>query len=137
MIFLKAIVLWMVFIFIGTNLLGLIVRGFLQSPIIDDDASDRGQALLAKEKAKGDIGMGIITLLACAGYFYAINHYGNIYLVLCAVFAMIIRLPDLLWEIQTSRKVTAKEAPQGIVYTLAAVGMWILLPLIWASLLVK
>ncbi|MEO7311099.1 MAG: hypothetical protein ABIX01_11925 [Chitinophagaceae bacterium] len=109
---LKAVGAYFVLLFVGTNLIGLIVRSFL---------------------TKGGGITGIIFSLIAAGYLYCLYHFFNIGVATAGLVHMITRIPDLLFEIRTGEKVSNTNKPKGPLYITTSILSWLTLPLLWYS----
>ena len=131
---LKSILAWGIILLASANLLGSVVRGLCWSrPSFDREVSDRLNRVLDSECRRMVVSNAIMTLLAigaAAGFLYALFHFWNIGLVLAATMMMLGRLPDLLYEIETGKKLL----PKGLLSTLATLLFWFALPLTWYSL---
>lgn len=134
---LKTIAAWVIMLLVGTNLIGLIVRGLFWSPPSIDGTTDRVREVLHCESSRmsfTNAGMTFGSILVAAAYLFALFHFWNAGLALAGVIVMASRIPDLIWEIRTGRKPTRKERPRGPVYFLASTFLWASLILVWYSL---
>jgi hypothetical protein len=134
---LKAITAWVIMLLVGTNLIGLIVRGLFWSPPSVDAPTDRVQEVLARESSRMSLTNGVMTfgsMILAAGYLFALFHFWNLGLALAGIAIMASRLPDLSWEIRTGRKPAHKDRPRGPIYFLASTFLWASLVLVWYSL---
>jgi hypothetical protein len=134
---LKTIVASVVLLFVGTNLIGLIVRGFVWSPPSVDAPTDRVAEVIRHESRRmggTNMAMTILSILATAIYLYALFHLWNVWLAVAGAIIMVSRIPDLLWEIRTGEKVTLTKMPQGPVQIVALVLCWGSYLLVWYSL---
>jgi len=134
---LKTIIAWGLMAFIGTNLIGFIVRGFVQPLRQPESGDEKASDVIANEVQRLRIANAGITILAFVltiAYLWALYHFWNIGLAASASILMLSRVPDLLWEIRTGSKVRPGNAPKSGIYIIATVLMWIVLPLIWYSL---
>jgi hypothetical protein len=82
----------------------------------------------------GNAVITIISIILAGAYLYALYYFWNALLTVAAVMLMVARLPDLLWEMRTGKKVTPQSRPKGAVYTVTTSLMWLALPLIWYAL---
>ena len=133
---LKAFIAWLIMVLVGTNLIGLIVRGFVWSPPSIKGTTDRVQDVLHRESSRMslvNLVMTVGSILITAAYFFALFHFWNIGLALAGGTIMVSRLPDLLWEIRAGRKVTRNDHPKGFVYFFTSILLWASLVLIWYS----
>jgi hypothetical protein len=81
-----------------------------------------------------NVAMTLLFLVLTVAYFFALYHFWNIGLAVSAGLVMVSRLPDLLWEIRTGKKVSKASMPKGTACIVATVLMWLALPLTWYSL---
>jgi len=134
----KVILVWGIMLFIGTNLIGLVVRGFFwSSPPVDAFKDSVLEEFVTRESRRlsaANIAMTLLSLVLTAAYFFALYFFWNIGLAVSAGLIMLSRLPDLLWEIQTGIKVSKVRMPKGAVHIVAGLMLWLSLPLIWYSL---
>jgi hypothetical protein len=118
----KLILAWFILLYIGTNLVGYVVRNFLSwsSPVIDlrEPFKKMFTHELRRERAL-DI---------------AIYHFWNVGLAVSAGLVMVGRLPNLLWEIRTGTKISTANYPKGAVSVMSIVLILLSLPLTWYSL---
>ncbi len=121
---------------IGTNLLGMVVRGLVPAPGMVELEAGLHPALrgeVARDK-RANAGITLFFALLVVLYLYLLLRFRNFGVLAAAAMLMLSRLPDLLWEIRTGRKITPRAAPKGAVSILATVMMWAALPLLWFSL---
>ena len=88
---------------------------------------------IIKQSLYSEIIFLVFSIILAAGYFYAINHFYNILLVIAAVLIMVSRLPDLLTEIRTGEKTTKKNMKNKTIDIIFNVLFLIAIPLIWYS----
>ena len=135
---LKAVVAWVILMLVSSNLLGFVVRGLLWAPPpVDLPPDSPAHEVLSGASKRMSVGNAIVTLISIilAGvYLYALFYFWNALLTVAAVLLMVSRLPDLLWEIRTGKKVTPQSRPKGASYTVTTILMWAVLPLIWYAL---
>jgi hypothetical protein len=151
-----AILAWVVMLIVGTNLVGFVVRCFIDflffsTPHVDMPVDEVGEStenfgapadgavedLIASEYRKmrvGNLTMAVVFLGLTGGYFFSLYHFWNIGLVAAAGLLMMSRLPDLLWEIRTGKKVSRVSMPKGPAFIVAVVLDLVALPLTWYSL---
>jgi hypothetical protein len=129
---------WVALMLIGTNLLGMVVRGLVAAPGMDQLEAEMPQPVrdeVAKAKL-ANVGITLFSALLGVLYLYLLLRFWNLGVLAIAVMLMLSRLPDLLWEIRTGQKVNlyrlrSGAAPKGAVTILATVMMWAALPLLW------
>ena len=110
--FVKTIFGYVILMYISINLLGMVVRGFYDKI----DKSEIDPILHKKVENVNRAGnfTTILFILLTIGYYYLLNHFWGIGVVLTAIMLMLGRLQDLIWEIHHRRKVTVKDRPKGI-----------------------
>lgn len=134
---LKGIVASVVLMLVGTNLIGLIVRGTVWSPPSVVAPTDRVAELFRHESRRMGVANGAMTflsILVTATYLFALFHFWNVWLAVAGVIVMVSRIPDLIWEIRTGDRVTRTRRPKGPIYIVASTFFWGSLLLIWYSL---
>jgi hypothetical protein len=133
----KLILAWFILLYIGTNLVGYVVRNFLSwsSPVIDlrEPFKKMFTHELRRERAL-DIAISLIFLVLTVAYLIAIYHFWNVGLAVSAGLVMVGRLPNLLWEIRTGTKISTANYPKGAVSVMSIVLILLSLPLTWYSL---
>ncbi len=136
---LKTIVVWLILAIVGSNIIGFIVRGLVWSPPPSDEGGEAIEKILKAESRRMGVvnfGLTLIAILFAAAYLFTLYHFWNIWLVLAGAILMASRVPDLLWEIHSGRKVTTTDAPKSPLHLIATVSMWGTLLVIWYSLCV-
>lgn len=124
--------------FISTNLVSIVVRGLVEIPFIKNfEAEAEILPVLRKEVKVYKRFNFWFTLFCIVGgvvFIYVLFRIWNIGVAMTAVLLMVARVPDLLFEIRTGRKVSRWHMPRGLVSTLLALLIWATLPLLWFSL---
>ncbi len=92
--------------YLSINLLGLLVRGFFTNPDLEKLKTEGHEFIKQeiKKSERADKWLNLIAFLAIIGYLYATFHFWNIGVTVVAVVLMLVRLPDLLWEIKTGQE---------------------------------
>lgn len=124
---------------VSINLIGLIVRGLLDtSPSIPDEASPQVAEIFKTEIRKNkqaNVVMTLISIILTIAFFYALYYFWNIGLVITAGLLMLCRLPDLLWEIKTGKRAFSfNNPPKNFVFYASGLVMFLCLPLTWYCL---
>jgi len=117
--------------FIGTNLIGLAVRGVLWTRPSMDAPTDRVAALIARESRRmsmANVLMTALSLVFAAVFLLTIHYFFGIGAVIAACAIIASRVPDLLWEIRSGERLHSQNAPSG------AILFWGALPLLWYAL---
>ncbi len=126
---LKTIIGYFVLMFIGPNLLGLVVRGIVPTQKKDalgnlvqvDDTTSASSRILT-----------IIAIALCILYIYALSHFWNLGITFAAIILMFVRLNDLLDELETGEKFRYKKyLPRKAVDNFFSILAWIPLPIIY------
>jgi hypothetical protein len=102
---LKSLGVWIVLLFLSTNLLGMVFRGVY--PTYKKDESGN---LIMTENPKTNTNkiITIISIILCLIYLYLLFHYMGVTTSLCGFLLMITRIPDLLKEMRTGEKTTLR-----------------------------
>lgn len=141
-----SIVLWIVLMFLSTNLLGFFVRGVFFGASLKKLKSEDEDFIKIIEKEykkmyRVNEFINVMEFLIILGYLYATYYFGNIGVTLVAILLMIARLPDLLWEIKTGERTATKLTMQRLRLTrmsildhLSNFLSWVSLPLLYFSL---
>ena len=133
---LKALIAWVVLIFIGVNLAGFVTRGLLWALPPFEASTDQVRRIIEDETRRmrfANSVLNVLTWAGAAGYLYALYRYWGIGLAVAGAVLILTRVPDLLWELQTG-KTTSQKRPTGPVHIIATVLLLTMLPLIWYSL---
>lgn len=126
----KTIIGYFAFMFIGTNLLGMIMRGILPSYYKED-----GKLFLIEDiSSSKSIVMTLLFLAIAIAYLYLLYHFWNIGIFLAGLIMMLTNLPDLLFEMRTGEKINFKNMPKKPINNICSLLSWLSLPLIWYSL---
>ena len=116
---------------IGTNLLGIIVRGVVTSYKKDEHGNYQ---IVEDITSSTSIIMTIVSSLVSILYFYALYHYWNFGVVIAALMLMFSRIPDLLFEMRTGEKINFKNMPKKPIDFFSTAVSWLALPVLWYSL---
>ena len=81
---LKAVITWFIIVYLGTNLIGMIGRGFFEKPLVS-----------------GNYVVTFMSILATIGICFYIYHWWGILFLIAIILIMISRVPDLYWEVRT------------------------------------
>ncbi len=133
----ESIVAYILLMLIGTNLIGMVVRGFFEKfPSIEAQTPELDKVIreeLRREKTSSVV-TTLISIVITLVYFYGLFHFWNIGLVVIAGIIMACRLPDLIWEIRHGRKMRIADMPRTFVSYSSTVILWLCLPLTWYCL---
>ncbi len=135
---LKTVVAWVILMLVGSNLTGFIVRGLLWAPPpIDAPPDSPVHDVLSGASKRMSVGNAVITFISfvlAVAYLFALSYFWNPLLAVAGGLLIASRLPDLLWEIRTGKKVGRGSRPKGAIYIFATIILWAALPLIWYAL---
>jgi hypothetical protein len=101
-----SIIFYFILMYLSINLLGLLVRGFFTNPDLEKLKTEGHEFIKQeiKKSERADKWLNLIAFLAIIGYLYTTFHFWNIGVTVVAVVLMLVRLPDLLWEIKTGQE---------------------------------
>ncbi len=109
---LLTIVFYLALMYLSINLLGLFVRGLFTNVEFENlkkEGSDFVKQQIEKSEC-ADKWLNIIAFLLIVGYFYATFYFWNIGVTIVAFTLMLVRLPDLIWEIKHGKRITVNVA---------------------------
>lgn len=127
----KSIIGYFILMLVGTNLLGMVVRGLKPSNVRDTN----GDLIEIEDiSSNRSIIMTIIFSIIAILYLFALYYYWNIGILAAGLILMVSRLPDLLFEMKTGNKLNLKNIPKRPIDIILSILSWLALPLIWYSL---
>lgn len=134
-----SIAFYFILMLLSVNLVGLLVRGLFINPELEKIKSETEHEFIKKEIEKSesaDKKVNIIAVLLIVGYLYITFYFWNIGITIIAIILMIIRLPDLIWEIKNyNGKLSYTNAksllPKNTLSTLIGLSYIILLPMLY------
>lgn len=109
MCIIKAIGGYFILLFVGTNLLGMIVRGIQPSPKNDNVGN---LTSVRNVSSNSNNTMTIIASFISILYLYILYHYWNVGILAAGIILMLTRLPDLIFEIKTGEKINSRNMPK-------------------------
>lgn len=127
---LKTIIAYLILLFVGTNLLGIVFRGLL--PTHRKDSDGNLVVLINPANTRSTIITVIFTLISVL-YLYALYHFWNVGIMLSGLIIMLTRIPDLLFEMKTGERIKLKNIPKQPIDIFCTILSWFALPLIWCS----
>lgn len=129
---LKALLGWIILLLVGTNLIGFFIRGLVHQSVMRK-ANKPLEEIIPNVTRKDNLVDSIINILsgaACIGYLYLLLRRWGWPVAVSGFVLMVSRLPDLFYEMRTSKKVRLGSAPKGLIYTIANVLIWLTVPLV-------
>jgi hypothetical protein len=112
---LKVLFTYFVLLFLGTNLVGGIVKGLYISSLT-------GQGVFRPS---------VIYTLILGIYLGAVYYFFNVWVLLAALLIIVGRTPDQIWEIKNGQKLATTNMPKTLFNYILLVLMWAALPLLW------
>lgn len=124
---------WLALVFIGTNLIGMFIRGLVSNPEVDKLSTEGEKFIkkLIKEHRATERKVNIVALALIIVYLITLFYFWNIGVVVVALMIMVARLPDLLWEMKHGRA-KIKDMPK--IYMLTLLIMFVSFPILWYTL---
>lgn len=126
---------WIALIVVGTNLIGMFVRGLVLVSSVEAQLSKEDEIF---KKATGEFynpklerKANFVSLVLIIIYLLALFYFWNMGVVLAATMVMVARIPDLLWEIKHGKQ-EIKNMP--MFYMLTLLITFAALPVLWYSL---
>lgn len=126
------VVAWLILMFVSTNLIGLLLRGFFPNPEMEKIVA--GDELLTSEYQRGQRGVNIFALVLIILFLAALYYFWNIGLVIAALMLITARIPDLIWEIRRGRALETRDMMRPRFWMLSTVLSWVSLPVVWYAL---
>ena len=120
---------WIVLMVASTNLVGIVVRGLIPNPELDEIASKN--VLIASEHQKAQRTTNIFASILIIAFLSALYYFWNVGLVLAALMLMTARVPDLLWELRNGQKLHLSDMQKPKLSYIATLFSWAALPTIW------
>ncbi len=133
-----SIVFYFVLMYLSINLLGLLVRGLFTNPELDKLKGETKHDFIKEEIEKSesaDKWINLIAFLGIVGYLYVTFHFWNIGVTAVVIVLMLVRLPDLIWEIKTgqqyNRVASALSMPKNALYYMTSFLTFAALPALY------
>lgn len=133
---LKAVIAWFVVVYLGTNLIGMIGRGFFEKPLVS-----------------GNHIVTFISILATIGICFYIYHWWGVLFLIAIILIMVSRVPDLYWEVRILPKelgvpypvpkdlirkaIKSKSRNEPIFSTLLASLTWVALAVLFVAFFIR
>lgn len=133
-VLIKTVASWFVLAFIGTNMIGMIVRGF--SPLFYINPEKYGHDFIKQEAVKGNRinrNITITWIILVVVFFCLLLRYLHPGIAVAAAMLMASRIPDLVWEIRHGQKFDRNNPPKGTMYIIATLLLWGALPVLFLA----
>ena len=111
-IIIKAIIGWLIFMVIGTNIIGFIVRN-LPKPSVTEYLNNQYVKLKFPYQRWPNLFIAILFIIIAIIYFFLLYYFWNIGVTASAAMVMFSRIPDLLHEIKTGLKIRLTSMPKS------------------------
>src|SRR3989338_9830182 len=95
---LKAVIAWFAVSFFGTNLVGMIGRGFLEKPLDKGEYPDYLKNEV-KNWNRTDKLTTVLSILATIVICFFVYRWWGILFLIAIILVMVSRIPDLYWEV--------------------------------------
>ncbi len=127
--------LYFILLLFSTNIIGFIVNGFYD-PILDVKNKISTERLIERSKMDktGLKPLAYAFLVLGLIYLYSVYYYFNIGLAFVALTFMLIRIPDVRFEIRTNTRIIKKNIPKNSLNTIITLIHWLMPPAIYLSL---
>ena len=94
----KAVITWLVITYLGTNLVGMIGRGFLEQPLATDSNLDFLKDEVKKWNRAGKL-TTILSIVATIGICFFIYYWWGVLFLIAIILIIVSRIPSLYWEV--------------------------------------
>jgi hypothetical protein len=134
---LEALGIWLLLMLLGTNVVGLLVRGLVSRNVasVPEDASARVTEVLGplvRNARRANYVMTLLSITLCGLLLFCLYWYvGGLLAVAAACMVMFARIPGVLSEIRTGEKVARPRRPVDYLCDLL---VWGALPIIWLAM---
>jgi len=135
-IIIKAIIGWLFFMVIGTNIIGFIIRNLHQPPI-NEYINNQYVEFKLSHQNRSNLFIAILFIIIALVYFFLLYYFWNVGVTISAAIVMFSRVPDLLHEIKTGMKIKLTSMPRKPLDYLMMSIQWAALPLLWYSLYIQ
>jgi hypothetical protein len=135
MVFLQfgvTLISWFALMFVSTNLTGLLFRGLATNAELEELVSDN--EILARHHRNSERKTNIISALLIVAFLSMIYYFWNAGLVIAAIMLMFSRIPDLIWEIKSGKKLELADMKKPKLFLLTTAISWASLPVVWYSI---
>jgi hypothetical protein len=123
---------WFALMFVSTNLTGLLFRGLFTNAELEEIVSDN--EILARHHRNSERKTNIIAAMLIFAFLSIIYYFWNAGLVIAVAMLMISRIPDLIWEIKSGKKLELADMKRPKLSLLTTAISWASLPVVWYSI---
>jgi hypothetical protein len=133
---LKALVGWLILWLIGINLIGFFLRGVALLHNLRDQA-EGVEDFIAREyrrRIKFESFLNVLAGAVCIVFPYLLFRWLGWQVAAAGLILMLARLPDLLYEIRSGKRIRRGDMPNSPIHALSIIVMFLVLPLVWWGL---
>jgi len=123
---------WFALMFISTNLLGGLVRGLVANPEADERASEN--EVLTHEIRRSERNTNIFFAILIAVFLTILYYFWNFGLVAAGLMLLVSRVPDLIWELQSRKKLELGDVRKPRFSLTTTLLSWASIPVVWYSI---
>lgn len=127
---------WLVLLFAGTNLAGILVRGFFANGELDRLEVGGHDFIkgIVRQHRKTEQAINIVALMLVVALLITLYHFWNLGVVIAAAMLIAARITDVFWEIRHGRKLRLRDMSQPALWLLNTALSWASLPVLWYAL---
>ncbi len=126
----KTILAYIILMLLGTNLLGMSIRGLVTSYKKNEQG---GLGVVENVRSTTSILMTTVFILITVVYYYILYTNWNLFMVLAAAMLMFSGLPDVLFEMRTGESVSKQNMPKRPIDIICSIIYWLALPVVWLA----
>lgn len=133
-----SIVIYLIYLFIGSNLIGFIIRSLYSKPEKDliSDSDEYVKRMWNKYKLI-NLRIFVLSFFITVIIFTSLIYFVNWEISIALALIMLSRIQDLLFEIRTEKSFNLKEYPNGFLSNISNVLGWASLPIIYYAICIK
>jgi len=126
------IVSWLAIMFASTNLIGVWVGGITPNTQLEDIAGS--DQILSNEIKKSQRMQLVISTVLILIFLTILFYFWNLGLVIAALMLMASRIPDVIWEMKSSRSLELEDMKKPKLWLLTTLLSWASIPVVWYSI---
>jgi len=134
---LKSIGFYLVLLIVGTNLIGLFIRSLVYVFPLIDESIIKENSFLKKERKRiifSNTFITIFSFILIGVCLFILFYFWNFGLALAFLIIISCRVPDLVLEIRTGKKISKGNHPNKIIVVISTFFLWGSMFLVWYSL---
>jgi hypothetical protein len=126
------VVSWLAIMFVSTNLIGIWVGGITPNAKLQDIAGS--DQILRNEIKKSQRMQFVIATVLLLSFLTILFYFWNLGLVIAALMLMASRIPDVIWEMKSSRSLEIEDMKKPKLWLLTTLLSWASIPVVWYSI---